>query len=130
MSYRIEVGRRDGVAPREIVGAIANESGIEGRFIGRIDIEDDYSLVDLPEGMPREIFQHLRGVFVRGKRLNISLSGAGHERDRGGPGKRPFKPREFRPAGGDDRGAGAGAGPERRPGPPRGFKPRRRPPES
>ncbi len=130
VSYRIEVGRRDGVAPREIVGAIANESGIEGRFIGRIDIEDDYSLVDLPEGMPREIFQHLRGVFVRGKRLNISLSGAGHERDRGGPGKRPFKPREFRPAGGDDRGAGAGAGPERRPGPPRGFKPRRRPPES
>ncbi len=130
VSYRIEVGRRDGVAPREIVGAIANESGIEGRFIGRIDIEDDYSLVDLPEGMPREIFQHLRGVFVRGKRLNISLSGAGHERDRGGPGKRPFKPREFRPGGGDDRGAGAGAGPERRPGPPRGFKPRRRPPES
>ena len=128
--YRIEVGRRDGVAPREIVGAIANESGIEGRFIGRIDIEDDYSLVDLPEGMPREIFQHLRGVFVRGKRLNISLSGAGHERDRGGPGKRPFKPREFRPGGGDARGAGAGAGPGRRPGPPRGFNARRRPPES
>ena len=126
VSYRIDVGRRDGVAPREIVGAIANETGIEGRFIGRIDIEDDYSLVDLPEGMPREIFQHLRGVFVRGKRLNISLAGAGQERERGGPGKRPFKPREFRPAGGDDRGAGA----ERRPGPPRGFKPRRRPPES
>lgn len=124
VSYRIEVGRRDGVAPREIVGAIANEAGIEGRFIGRIDIEDDYSLVDLPEGMPREIFQHLRGVFVRGKRLNLSLAGAGQERERGGPGKRPFKPREFRPGGGDDRGA------EHRPGPPKGFKPRRRPPES
>ncbi len=126
VSYRIEVGRRDGVAPREIVGAIANEAGIEGRFIGRIDIEDDYSLVDLPEGMPREIFQHLRGVFVRGKRLNLSLAGPGaaRERDRGGPGKRPFKPREFRPGGGDDRGA------ENRPGPPKGFKPRRRPPES
>ena len=126
VSYRIEVGRRDGVAPREIVGAIANEAGIEGRFIGRIDIEDDYSLVDLPEGMPREIFQHLRGVFVRGKRLNLSLAGPGaaRERERGGPGKRPFKPREFRPGGGDDRGA------ERQPGPPKGFKPRRRPPES
>ncbi len=126
VSYRIEVGRRDGVAPREIVGAIANEAGIEGRFIGRIDIEDDYSLVDLPEGMPREIFQHLRGVFVRGKRLNLSLAGPGaaRERERGGPGKRPFKPREFRPGGGDDRGA------ENRPGPPKGFKPRRRPPES
>jgi ATP-dependent RNA helicase DeaD len=123
VSYRIEVGRRDGVAPREIVGAIANEAGLEGRYIGRIDIEDDYSLVDLPEGMPREIFQHLRGVFVRGKRLNISLAGAGREREHGGPAKRPFKPREFH-AGGGERGG------ERQPGPPRGFKPRRRPPES
>ena len=66
MSYRIEVGHRDGVAPREIVGAIANEAGLEGRFIGRIAIEEDHSLVDLPEGMPREIFQHLaRGLRAR-----------------------------------------------------------------
>lgn len=119
VSYRIEVGHRDGVAPREIVGAIANEAGLEGRFIGRIAIEEDHSLVDLPEGMPREIFQHLRGVFVRGKRLNISLAGAGaaREPDRG-PGKRPFKPRDVSPEGHD-------AGADHRPGPPKGFKPRR-----
>ncbi len=124
VSYRIEVGRRDGVAPREIVGAIANEAGLEGRFIGRIDIQEDYSLVDLPEGMPREIFQHLRGVFVCGKRLNMSLAGAGAGRDQErerGPGKRPFKPREIRPEG-HDRGG------DRRPEPPKGFKPRRPPP--
>jgi len=127
VSYRIEVGHRDGVAPREIVGAIANEAGLEGRFIGRIDIGDDYSLVDLPEGMPREIFQHLRGVFVRGKRLNISLAGEGRERprpggtdqERGG-GRAPFKPRGFRPE-------NVEAGEARRPGPPRGPKPRRKP---
>ena len=115
VSYRIEVGHRDGVAPREIVGAIANEAGLEGRFIGRIAIEDDHSLVDLPEGMPREIFQHLRGVFVRGKRLNISLAGAGAPRD---PDKRPFRPREVGPEGRDQ-------GADRRPGPSKGFKPRR-----
>jgi ATP-dependent RNA helicase DeaD len=112
------------VAPREIVGAIANEAGLEGRFIGRIDIQEDYSLVDLPEGMPREIFQHLRGVFVCGKRLNMSLAGAGAGRDQErerGPGKRPFKPREIRPEG-HDRGG------DRRPEPPKGFKPRRPPP--
>ncbi len=121
VSYRIEVGHRDGVAPREIVGAIANEAGLEGRFIGRIAIEEDHSLVDLPEGMPREIFQHLRGVFVRGKRLNISLAGVGAE-DRG-TGKRPFKPRELRPEGHDPGG-------DRRPDPPRGLKPRRPPSSS
>lgn len=73
VSYRIEVGRRDNVSPREIVGAIANEAGLEGRHIGRIDIQDDHSVVDLPDGMPREIFQHLRRVFVCGKPLHISL---------------------------------------------------------
>jgi ATP-dependent RNA helicase DeaD len=73
-SYRIEVGHQHGATPREIVGAIANESGLEGRYIGRIDIRDDHSLVDLPEGMPREIFNHLKRVYVRGQALRISLA--------------------------------------------------------
>nr|WP_295388941.1 DbpA RNA binding domain-containing protein [uncultured Thiodictyon sp.] len=73
MQHRIEVGHRDGVTPREIVGAIANESGLEGRYIGHIDIQDDHAIVGLPAGMPREIFQHLRRVFVCGKELQISV---------------------------------------------------------
>lgn len=71
--HRIEVGHRDGVTPREIVGAIANESGLEGRFIGAIDIRDDYSIVDLPAGMPRELFGHLKRVYVRGRPLRLSV---------------------------------------------------------
>jgi ATP-dependent RNA helicase DeaD len=71
-SYRIEVGHQHGVSPREIVGAIANESGLEGRYIGRIDIHDDHSLVDLPKGMPNEVFQHLKRVYVRGQALRIT----------------------------------------------------------
>jgi ATP-dependent RNA helicase DeaD len=85
-SYRIEVGHQHGATPREIVGAIANESGLEGRYIGRIDIRDDHSLVDLPEGMPREIFNHLKRVYVRGQALRISLadgSAGGTRRERG-----------------------------------------------
>ncbi|MFO7552012.1 MAG: DEAD/DEAH box helicase [Haliea sp.] len=69
--FRIEVGHNHGVKPGNIVGAIANEADIDSEHIGRIVIHDDYSTVDLPEGMPPEIFDHLRGVWVSGQRLNI-----------------------------------------------------------
>ncbi len=73
-SYRIEVGYQHGVSPREIVGAIANETGLDGRYIGRIEIADDHSVVDLPSGIPSEIFNHLKRVFVCGQPLRISLA--------------------------------------------------------
>ena len=60
VTYRMEVGKNHGVMPKDIVGAIANEAGIESQNIGRIKLNDDYSTVDLPEGMPKEIFQHLK----------------------------------------------------------------------
>jgi ATP-dependent RNA helicase DeaD len=88
--YRLEVGRQHGATPQNIVGAIANEAGIESRYIGRIEIHDDYSTVDLPAGMPEEIFQHLRKVRVRQCPLNISrlgLSGPERPRKRPAPGK-------------------------------------------
>ena len=47
-TYRIEVGHAHGVLPGNIVGAIANEAGIEGKHIGHIDIREDHSYVDLP----------------------------------------------------------------------------------
>ncbi|MFZ1640696.1 MAG: DbpA RNA binding domain-containing protein, partial [Candidatus Contendobacter sp.] len=75
MSYRLEVGHQHGATPQNIVGAIANEAGIESRHIGRIEIHDDYSTVDLPAGMPEEIFQHLKKVRVRQYPLNISRLG-------------------------------------------------------
>ncbi len=70
--YRIEVGRKHKVQPGNIVGAIANEAGMDSKYIGRINIFDDYSLVDLPEGMPKEIFKLLKYVWVAGKQLDIS----------------------------------------------------------
>lgn len=71
--FRIEVGRRDGVEPRNIVGAIANEAGLEGEFIGPIHIQDAFTFVDLPEGMPKEIYQSLRKTRVVGKKMLLSL---------------------------------------------------------
>jgi ATP-dependent RNA helicase DeaD len=70
--YRLEVGMAHGAAPGNIMGAIANEAGLSGRDIGRINLFDDYSTVDLPAGMPDTMFQHLRRVRVAGKPLNLS----------------------------------------------------------
>ena len=70
--FRIEVGHEHGVKPGNIVGAIANEAEIDAEYIGRIDIQDDHSLIDLPEGMPKEVFKQLRNVWVSGQKLQIT----------------------------------------------------------
>jgi ATP-dependent RNA helicase DeaD len=71
-TYRIEVGHAHGVQPGNIVGAIANEAGLDGRNIGHIDIRDDHSFVDLPADMPEETLDSLQAVRVRGIELRIS----------------------------------------------------------
>jgi ATP-dependent RNA helicase DeaD len=74
-TFRIEVGSVHGIKPGNIVGAIANEAGIEGVHIGRVDIREDHSYVDLPEGMPKQIFKELQKVRVVGRELRISRVG-------------------------------------------------------
>ena len=71
-TFRLEVGLSHGAKPGNIVGAIANEAGIEGRLIGRIRLYEDYSTVDLPEGMPADIFNGLKKTRVAGRPLEIS----------------------------------------------------------
>ena len=72
VSYRIEVGHNHKVKPGNIVGAIANEAGLDSANIGRIDIHEDYTLVDLPDHMPKEVFNDLKKAWVSGQQLNIS----------------------------------------------------------
>jgi ATP-dependent RNA helicase DeaD len=74
--FRIEVGHSHEVKPGNIVGAIANEAELDAEHIGRIEIYDDHSTIDLPEGMPKELFRHLKGVWVSGQRLQISKLGS------------------------------------------------------
>jgi len=71
-AYRIEVGRAHGVTPSNIVGAIANEAGLESRHIGRIDIHDEYSTLDLPSGMPKDLLAYLKKVWISGRQIQIS----------------------------------------------------------
>ena len=69
--FRIEVGHVHGAKPGNIVGAIANEANINSKHIGAIEIYDNFSTVDLPDGMPKETRDTLSGTRVAGQRLNI-----------------------------------------------------------
>ena len=73
--FRIEVGHNHNVMPGNIVGAIANEANVDSRCIGRVDIRDDYSLVDLPAGMSDHVLSHLKKVWVVGHQLRIVPDG-------------------------------------------------------
>ncbi|WP_131781011.1 DEAD/DEAH box helicase [Legionella gresilensis] len=71
--FRLEVGRVHGVKPGNIVGAIANEAGLQSRFITGLKIHDDHSTVRLPKGMPKEVFQDLNKAWVCGRQLKLSV---------------------------------------------------------
>ena len=74
-TFRIEVGKIHGVKPANIVGAIANETGLDGDHIARIKIDENYSTVELPVGMPKDLFRELKKVWVAGQQLNITRMG-------------------------------------------------------
>ncbi|MCB1639490.1 MAG: DbpA RNA binding domain-containing protein, partial [Thiothrix sp.] len=92
-TYRLEVGRSHGVEPKHLVGAIANEIGLDSEYIQGINIHDEFTLLDLPDGMPKDVMQHLKKVWVCGRKLMISV-------DRGKPPARRSRP-EPRDAHGD-----------------------------
>ena len=99
--YRIQVGRDHGATPGHIVGAIANEVGLDSRNIGRIQLYDKHSTVNLPRAMPRHVLQHLQQVRIFQQPLAIRRDTGQHD----GPavaGKRPFY--EGRPPGRPGRG--------------------------
>jgi len=73
--FRIEVGKRRGAKPGDIVGAIANEVGLESCYIGEINMRGEFSTVDLPSGMPKELHNQLKSVRVRQQQLRISRFG-------------------------------------------------------
>lgn len=107
--YVIDVGRENGVGVGNIVGAIANEANIDSRYIGAIQLYDAVTTVDLPDGMPKDVLQHLKKVRVCGKPLNIREAGdqVFVDSGRGARSERPSgdrKPRGERPMG--DRPAG------------------------
>ena len=74
-TYRIEVGHVHGVKPGNIVGAIANEGGIASKVIGRIEIYDDFSTLDMPDDLSKDVLEHLKKVWVAGQQIQITRDG-------------------------------------------------------
>lgn len=78
--YRVEIGWDDGVKPGSLVGAIANEAGLDGRDIGTINIQDRHSFVDLPKSLSLDVVESLGLTKIRGKSLRLSpVLGKGQE---------------------------------------------------
>ncbi|MFP7366110.1 DEAD/DEAH box helicase [Corynebacterium callunae] len=94
-TYRLAVGKRQHIRPGAIVGALANEGGLNSKDFGRITIAADHTLVELPKDLPQSVLDNLRDTRISGQLINI-------ERDAGG---RP--PRRFER---DDRGPRADRG--------------------
>ena len=93
--YIIDVGRDNGVGVGNIVGAVANEANIDSRYIGQIQLFDQVTAIDLPDGMPKDVLAHLKKVRVCGRPLNIrEAAGETFENTSGGDSRPPRRPRK------------------------------------
>ncbi|MCI2419223.1 DEAD/DEAH box helicase [Saccharopolyspora sp. K220] len=96
-TYRVEVGRRNRVTPRALVGALANEGGVPSKYIGHIDIRNEHTLIELPADLPDELLSKLRTTQVAGRGLRISRAdGEFISRRPRRPGRDRDKPRPYR----------------------------------
>lgn len=77
-TYKIAVGKRHKVEPRQIVGAIANEGGLSRSDFGAIRITPEFSLVDLPSNLSEETFRKLRGTRISGKLIELQVDKGPH----------------------------------------------------
>ena len=86
--YRLDVGNAHGISAEEILAVLIEESGVDKRRIGKLDIREHFTLVDLPDGMPADIFQLLSEATVNGRRFNIKRIKPNRKNPRG------FKPQQ------------------------------------
>ncbi len=113
-AYRIEVGRRHRVEPRQIVGALANEGGLRRDDFGAIQIRPDFSIVELPADMDAGVLDRLSDTRISGKLIEIKPDRRGGGGGGGGGGGRRFDRDDRGPRGGgrsydrDDRGPRGG----------------------
>ncbi len=87
-TYRIAVGRRHKIAPRQIVGALANEGGLQRGDFGKIEIRADHSLVELPASLPPGVWDALRSTRISGQLIHLELDAGRPERGEAKPRKK------------------------------------------
>lgn len=94
--FRMEVGRAQNIEAKHIVGAIANEAGLDSQHIDNISINDDHCTVDLPEDMPMDVLKHLQKTWICGQPMRL------HRLDEEAPVlDKPRHPRPDKPAAGE-----------------------------
>ncbi|QRZ62024.1 DEAD/DEAH box helicase [Rothia sp. ZJ932] len=109
VSYKLNVGRSSGANPGGIVGALANEGGIDGSQVGSIDIRQHFTIVDLPEDLPRDFFDRLEDTKVAGQFINIQRDNGPKGGGSRGGGERRGGFRKDRGGFRDDRGGRGGS---------------------
>jgi len=67
----IGAGQKQGIRPKDLVGAIANESGLSGREVGSIEITPNFSLVEVPRAAVDDVMRALRGTTIKGRRATV-----------------------------------------------------------
>lgn len=98
--YRISVGKRHRVEPRQIVGALANEGGLVHADFGKIQIRPDFSIVELPADLPPAVWDALARTRISGKLIELQRDDAGpgarqRQRSQDWKKKRPKRDRDF-----------------------------------
>jgi ATP-dependent RNA helicase DeaD len=92
-TYRIEVGHNQRVKPGAIVGAIANEAGLDSAHIGHIDIRTDHTLVELPADVPGAVVKRLQRARVAGRPMGLRRASEAGGASGGRPDRRERSPR-------------------------------------
>ena len=87
-TYRLDVGKRQHVRPGAIVGALANEGGLNSKDFGRITIGGDFTLVELPKNLDQAVLDRLVDTRISGQLINIQRDHGAPPRDRDGRGGR------------------------------------------
>ncbi len=111
--YKIELGRNDDIRPANVVGAFANEAGLDGDLIGQIEIYDDYTTVGLPKKMSKSTLDAIKKVRIAGNISNLSLVGeyTGSGKSNKQRGRKSFSGGSSRKSfGGGNNGGGRGRG--------------------
>ncbi len=91
----VNAGKADGMTPRDLVGSIANESGISSDQIGKIELRDTHSIVEISTPVAEQVASKMNGITVRGKRLTMRIDNdrPSSRMDRGERGERSSSPR-------------------------------------
>ncbi len=90
----VGVGRKAGIRPNDLVGAIANETGLTGREIGPIRITDSYSVVGVPEGRLDTVIGQLKNTVIRGKAAQVRKY-VDNGPSKGYEGKKPYEKKSY-----------------------------------